>query len=322
MIRGLAALLVCLFHFKENILSNGFLKFDHSGAIASYVSIAGFGWLGVEMFFVVSGFIIPWAMIQSGYKLHNFFAFFAKRCLRIEPPYLASVLIVVILGYLSAKAPGYHGEPYHLETANILSHIGYLPEHLGYSWLQPVYWSLEAEFHYYILIGLLLPFMWRNRNLLYFILAAFLVSGFFIPLYVFSYMPFFVIGISACANRTGLISTPAWFIILALSITTCFLRHQPIGMPLTGLITGLLIQYVKLDHSVFNFLGKISFSLYLLHVPVGGRVMNLASRFIHNETGLWLAWLTALALTIIASWIFFKLVEWPSQKLSRRLAYK
>ena len=59
LLRGLAALAVCIFHF------------DHDGALGvpSVSRVLSYGYLGVQMFFVISGFIIPYSMLRSGYRL-------------------------------------------------------------------------------------------------------------------------------------------------------------------------------------------------------------------------------------------------------------
>jgi peptidoglycan/LPS O-acetylase OafA/YrhL len=72
---------------------------------------------------------------------------------------------------------------------------------------------------------------------------------------------------------------------------------------------------------VLVFLGFISYSLYLLHVPIGGRVINLAGRLPHTlpvELG---AVTAAMAVSLIAAWLLYRLVERPSQRLSARLRY-
>src|SRR6266496_2565885 len=56
-LRGLAAVAVCWFHFTGHSL--GLLK--QSGV---------YGWLGVEVFFVISGFILPYALYSSGYRMN------------------------------------------------------------------------------------------------------------------------------------------------------------------------------------------------------------------------------------------------------------
>jgi peptidoglycan/LPS O-acetylase OafA/YrhL len=314
-IRGLAALAVCLFHFSKG-------NIEFIGSTVWYQRIVSNGWLGVEAFFVVSGFIIPYSLVKSGYTVKRFFQFLAKRCLRIEPPYLLSIVLVILLGYLSTLAPGFKGEAFRFNTWQTLSHIAYLPAHLGFNWLLPVYWTLEAEFHYYILIGLLLPFLWKNQTWLLIGFVCGLAASFFIPLYVFSFMPLFVMGMAVCAVKTGKLSHHILWIVLAIAVSVSLIKGQPFSMTLVGALTAILICYAAFRTKATDFLGKISYSLYLLHVPIGGRIINLFGRYANTEWKVWGILLTALFVTLIASWIFYKLVEYPSQLLSKKITYR
>lgn len=313
-IRGLAALSVCLFHFTI-----GSIHFVGSSSI--YQLVASKGWLGVQAFFVVSGFIIPYSLIKSKYQIKHFFQFFAKRCVRIEPPYLLSVLVIVLLSWLSTLSSVYNGQPFQFEIGRILAHIAYLPEHLGYKWYTPVYWSLEAEFHYYILIGLALPFLWKNNISLLIGFAAGLIASFFIPLAVFSYMPLFIMGIAVCAYKTEKINQVVLWIVLIACVATGILRDQPIVMSVVGVVTALLICYVEFRSRITDFLGKISFSLYLLHAPVGGRVINLGGRYADTDWKVWLVVILALTVSIVVAWLFYQLIEYPSQRWSKQIKY-
>jgi len=75
-LRGIASLAVCWFH-----LTNSYAQ----GSVAQ---LSGqYGWLGVEVFFVLSGFIIPHAMYSSNYELRSGWKIYiAKRLLRLDPP--------------------------------------------------------------------------------------------------------------------------------------------------------------------------------------------------------------------------------------------
>ena len=143
MIRGIAALAVCCYHFREMsiVSTSNFLKNSFSE-----------GYTGVQAFFVVSGFIIPYSLVKAKYKITDFYHFFLKRCTRIEIPYLVSIVIVIFLSYVSTLAPHYAGTPFFINWKQVILHIGYLPTHFGYEWLQSPYWTLEAEFYYYIIM--------------------------------------------------------------------------------------------------------------------------------------------------------------------------
>jgi peptidoglycan/LPS O-acetylase OafA/YrhL len=74
-LRGLAALAVAWFHFTNG---SGFVKTEWLRASGRY------GWLGVEVFFVISGFVIPYSMYCGGYRPRQHFGrFLAKRIARL-----------------------------------------------------------------------------------------------------------------------------------------------------------------------------------------------------------------------------------------------
>ena len=152
--------------------------------------------------------------------------------------------------------------------------------------------------------------------------AAGLTASFFIHLYVFSYMPLFVMGIGAAAYKTGRINRELFWVVLAVAVSVSLVRGQPFVMPLMGLVTSLLICYAEFKTRATDFLGKISFSLYLLHVPIGGRIINFGGRYANTGWKVWLVLLAALIITLIVSWFFYKLVEFPSQLLSKKIKYK
>lgn len=99
-LRGLAAFAVMWFHFTQGnaaFLAAGWLKLART-----------YGYLGVDAFFAISGFVDPHSLVSGGYdvSLRNYVRFVAKRICRIDPPYLASVGVVIALGVASSYAPG------------------------------------------------------------------------------------------------------------------------------------------------------------------------------------------------------------------------
>jgi peptidoglycan/LPS O-acetylase OafA/YrhL len=158
--RGIAALSVCIFHLTNG--NAGFL------AASTLKSVASYGWLGVEVFFVISGFVIPYALHNAGYGLGQYGKFLLKRVVRLDPPYLATILFLIPIGYLSAMAPGFQGAKFHVSLPQAILHIAYLNTFFGYEWLNPVFWSLAIELQYYVLVGLLFPLISNRRTLVRF----------------------------------------------------------------------------------------------------------------------------------------------------------
>ena len=105
-LRGVASLAVAWFHLT-NQWKDG-------------VQVSGsYGWLGVEAFFVISGFVIPYS-ISVNYKTYStsaFVSFMSRRVLRIEVPYIVSMIVTMMLGYLSAMVPSFRGDIPHYTFA-------------------------------------------------------------------------------------------------------------------------------------------------------------------------------------------------------------
>ena len=74
-LRGIAASMVCLYHFTCG--NTSFISNENV-----FKQVASVGWLGVEIFFVISGFVIPYSMAKNGYQLRNFGGFLGRRLLR------------------------------------------------------------------------------------------------------------------------------------------------------------------------------------------------------------------------------------------------
>ena len=67
---------------------------------------------------------------------------------------------------------------------------------------------------------------------------------------------------------------------------------------------------------ILNNLGRISFSLYLLHVPVGGKIVNLGKRWLTSPVEHFALSLAALSVSLLAAAIFWRLVELPCLKMA------
>ena len=68
--------------------------------------------------------------------------------------------------------------------------------------------------------------------------------------------------------------------------------------------------------------GGISYSLFLTHVPIGGRVVNLLSRWPLTPANQLLVCLLALLISTLAGWGSCALIERPSQQWSRKLIWR
>jgi peptidoglycan/LPS O-acetylase OafA/YrhL len=152
-LRGIAAVLVMWFHFayaNNNLTHSPLLK-----------ASGKYGHLGVEIFFVISGFILPYSLYKANFSVKKHWKnFLAKRFFRIEPPYLAALLLTLTINIFVPLITGKNQVP-NYSLAQILSHIDYLTAILDYEWVNLVFWTLAIEFQFYLLLILIYPLLKR-----------------------------------------------------------------------------------------------------------------------------------------------------------------
>jgi peptidoglycan/LPS O-acetylase OafA/YrhL len=316
-LRGLAALAVCWFH----IVSGGKLLPD--GLLAGASS---YGHLGVAIFFVISGFVIPWSLRKETVDFAGYKRFLGKRMLRLHPPFLVASLIGIVLNWVSMKVPGYQGSlPDHYLPSAFTSFgfdMFYVTGLLGKDWTLVVAWTLALEVQFYLIGGL--AALWlrpssRQMGLVFWLLAA-CGTGFLLPesALVFRFLPLFVTGWAAAWMKLYPESRMAWGILLVSAVST---EHQHGGATAAAAIaTFLVIRFLpSFSFPGLAWLGSISYSLYLVHVPIGGRIINLGQRWVTEGDGRLLLALAATAVSLLGAWLFFKVIEEPCHRWSRRI---
>lgn len=316
-LRAFAALSVCLFHFVYTTIG-----FVDTQWIRDLFSV---GKYGVQMFFVISGFVIPWAMHQSNYQIRNFFSFFLKRLARLEPPYIFSLILTLVILFLREKFLGKSNEHLNLNGQQVLLHIGYLiPFFEGYHWLNMVYWTLAVEFQYYILIAILfIPFTKSNVLVRVVIYLLFLVGGLTDnDSFLLYWLPLFLIGISLFLFISKYISR-AEYLILNIVLILFSLYKYPLAAIVFILIPIVFILFFK-DQKIkgLNFIGKFSYSIYLIHPIIGASFINICSHYVDNAFIKLLVILGGMLLTFLISGLTYILVEQPSKNFSASIKYR
>lgn len=313
-LRGIASLSVAWFHFTSAnpALTPGVVK-----ASGSY------GWLGVYIFFVISGFVIPYSLDKAKYGQRQFGKFLAKRILRLDPPYFANICFILALAFIVPLVPGFRGPQPHFGAVQLLAHCAYLNSIVGKQWINPVYWSLGIEFQYYLLLGLIFPLLSAPRALIRMLtMGALLLPGFFVARgsLLFVHLPLFVSGILVYQWRTGKLSKRSFLGALAITGLVTAMQAGSV-VALTSAITALVIAFVEIGSRILSWLGAISYSLYLMHVPIGGKIVDIGVRYRHGELVPSLFLIAAMAASILAAWALYLVVELPSQRWSSRICY-
>src|SRR4029077_5333421 len=127
----------------------------------------------------------------------------------LDPPYFVTIGLVILLGYLSTKAPGFQGPPFTVSGPQTLLHIRYLNSFFHYPWLNPVFLSLAIELQYYLLIALIFPLLASRRSPVRIgtmLLLATLSLAIPAAQFVFHWLLLFLFGIVTFQFRTRLLN--------------------------------------------------------------------------------------------------------------------
>lgn len=316
-LRAFAALSVCLYHFV--CTTTGYISTKW------ILDVFANGKYGVQMFFVISGFVIPWSMSQAGFKFKNFFSFFLKRISRLEPPYLFSLLIAIALLILRSNFYDTTNLDFSLNIKQIALHIGYLiPFFDGYKWLNQVYWTLAVEFQYYLFMALVfIPLINSNffgRLVFYLIIIG--LSFLSDQKFLLYWLPVFAVGILVFFKTSSLINDKEFYIVLLFyfifsmykyNLALCFFEFTPVIM---------ILYYKDLKLFLLNRIGEFSYSIYLLHTLIGGTFINVMSHYFYSPFMKLMVIVSGLIITIIAARLMFFFIEKPSKKLSASIRYK
>jgi peptidoglycan/LPS O-acetylase OafA/YrhL len=149
-LRGIAILLVVACHFQSN------LGISADGGAWPLVAVAHAGWMGVDLFFVLSGFLITGILVDARGSDSYFSAFYARRALRILPVYYGFLFVIFVVlpllhlgagdNYMLARQ---HQVWYWLHTTNIMMAIDELPGRGPYP--STLFWSLAVEEQFYFI---------------------------------------------------------------------------------------------------------------------------------------------------------------------------
>ena len=316
-LRGMAALAVVLFHF-----SSGYLSEENA-----LRQLGRYGTYGVHAFFVISGFILPYALYHGGYKIRYYGKFLVKRLLRLEPAYLFCLFCIILLGYLSAIFLPFGGsKSYSVDWVNLGLHIGYLvPFSASGKWMDPVFWTLAIEFQFYVLLGLLYPLVVaKSHGLKLLFLLLFGASGIFIPsvFFLFHYQYLFITGILVFYQREQLLPK-YWSEVLLILVLALMCWQYDWIVALVALFSVLIILYTNVNTKITNFLGEVSYPLYLFHNTIGALlILHTAKHFVEGDLVFSLLILLALAVCLLWSWLVVRFVERPFIRWSKRLRYR
>jgi peptidoglycan/LPS O-acetylase OafA/YrhL len=338
-LRGIAALAVVLYHCN-------LIYFSASGQPPRWISFTPLrlffdGHAAVMVFFALSGFVLFLTFANNDH--FRYYPYIVKRFMRIYPPFafviVCSALLCVLLK--SLPIPQLLDDGGHLLDWNtrMLPTIGVVVANLAMSdrvqWLDPPMWSLVHEMRisiFFPLIALWVLRDWRAATIGTFVISvvsAYLNRTNHIP--AWPYQPFdtlqhvflFAAGAAVCLHAH---EVRDWLSRISLSarIALWSAALVCITLPYVTIFSAVLLVALclapwadaPLSHSVPVWLGRVSYSLYLVHIPVFYTMMHL----FWTKLPLIVLLTCSVVVSLLVSELTYRFVERPAMSLGRVLA--
>ena len=356
-LRGWAILLVFFFHAWG--ISGGSAGSEPSLWFSYVVA----GRTGVTLFFVISGFLlsIPWlrALRSSDVAMPSLKNYYAARVLRIVPLYyLAVFMACVVSGYWNAgfkaftfQFIGFEIFPFSVVWWTLVTEVQF------YLVLPLLIWLLASSGKSRLFL-LLVLILWGGVYITQVLNnpSGEKIGSYLLTKSLFGRLPAFLLGMLAAWAFLGVRALPifqanwvrvlgAVIILLALFLNGVVLRHTVLlgewksesnwhehhiyeailwSVVLLVLVLTRPLFYRVIANSVLAVVGKLSYSLYLLHVPILFYVIyptkeRIGVGFSESVLAYLLAF-AALLLSLVASLLTYRFIELPGLNVKRRLA--
>lgn len=337
-LRGLAAMGVVIFHLHGN------LRNSISGWFPDFLTfVCEHGFLGVPVFFVLSGFVISHSTDNANVTAKYICMFALRRSIRLDPPYWIAIITAIVLTVVKNNLfPQYYIQPPSIGT--VVAHIFYVQDILLLSPISSIFWTLclEIQLYFFFISSRWIFQQFRNNNAqkewrvdAYFLIVIGILSslvklnylsidvpGFFLP-----YWHHFLLGVLANWAIKRKISHVMYLMVIVFFIVLLIFRAEI--NTLFAVSTSLLIWIIGCNNTFDRFLsgkylqylGKISYSLYLLHSEIGWKYLSIAKQFtgaiVTPFVGTVL-FLSGIAVSIISAHFLYYLVERPALNLSKK----
>ena len=322
LLRFLAAVAVVLYHylFRASVEDPVFANTGFTDSLG----IFRYGNLGVNLFFVISGFVI----LNSAWKKRPS-AFVASRVGRLYPAFWVACTVTAIVILLDP------GGRFGVTPEKYLYNLTMAPGLFDVSLIDGAYWTLLVELKFYLLV-LVLCLVGMTLNRVFGFAAGWLavsvwdvvveplppfLSGLLIP----EWAPYFVAGIIfALVAREGwskryaavLVVASGWATYLAVDLAAK--QSDSYGAALSpwvvgGIVIGIFVLFALIaSHKLqarwmarVAFLGGLTYPLYLLHQYIGFILFDLG----HGRMSRWLVLAGVLTIVVGMAWLLHVVVE-------------
>jgi peptidoglycan/LPS O-acetylase OafA/YrhL len=332
LLRFIAAAMVVLFHYTFRGAIDGAYT---TAAFPELDGLTRYGYLGVNLFFIISGFVILLTVDAGGGRPAHFVA---SRISRLFPAFWVAVTLTFVITVVADAA-------FQVSFRDYLSNLGMFPSWLGSPYVDGVYWTLETELYFYLLVTGYLLFLRRRVRIEWLLVAWLLVILPLVPnelgptrfraLTMADTGPFFVAGCifyrvwreGWTPSRIGILLL-SWLYALVITTKGTSNVETNFEAAVSPLVASLVVTMAfavfigfTLRPSLFriggrraSLLGALTYPLYLIHQNVGYLVINAAEPI----GGRWFALGVAIVTSLTIAYLIHRLVERPFNPRLRR----
>lgn len=344
-LRGIAILLVIIVHIGT-VLDNTTLFFPEDSILHKIIGSGGYG---VQLFFIVSAYTLTMSYYNRIDEPHKTRNFFIRRFLRIAPMYYLAIIYFTLDKYLqfNFSSPDFSAIPIRSLLSNVFFTNALIPEHTNN--YVPGGWSVSVEFLFYFVMPLICSrIKTMNAAMLLFLVTlafaviidpifrAYTIYPYFQDYNFFVQLPVFPLGIMTYfyLNKGDSKIKPFTLICLAMLVLVFCYVSLPTHILFSLLFALVLIMQNKysfkgLSNKLLAAVGKVSFSMYLVHFGViymlnriGFYHVIKVTDFSSSLINFVLMYIIVAVLAYIISSITYRLVELPGQNLGRKLIKK
>jgi peptidoglycan/LPS O-acetylase OafA/YrhL len=330
-LRGLAAVAIVIVHSAEIFRATT----RRNDSLADWLyTVRHYSLESVQIFFVLSGFVIAYTLRDTRLTPVALCRFLLRRSIRLDPPYWTSILISSLALCLLADR---HQHAAALPAPRlILAHLLYLQDLLGFGEpINHIYWTLCVEFQMYLAFAGMICLLqaigipYRPVLSIGLILSLGWPLGWFSAPHVRNFLPkeyCFLAGAVAWWTIEQLI--PRWLVLAAFgafaATSLCEVGDYHIwvvySLAISLVIAGRIdTLYTWLGAAPLQFLGAISYGLYLVHDPVILLTLPLQRHLgLTSNYGEFATLLFVFLISILTAYVVRITVELPSIRLSHR----
>lgn len=339
-LRAIAALAVMVEHMFGDLLRQAPSATGPMSMLARLlVENLSLGRFGVALFFLISGFVVPFSIAGERPLRH----FAISRLFRLYPAFWLALAVLAMMAWLSGDMP---------KTATVLANLTMAPPLFAQPWLSPIHWTLFVELLFYGLVALLFAAGVLRQVGVLLVLSLALIGATVLPVqlrmhgivslpiqYLGLHLSFLILGlllrlwlveerrgarlaalVLVLAQLAGVSSVAQFSLTRGDNFVMEGLRPVLAAYMLALVVFFAAIRLERPRSLLLAQIGLTSYSMYLFHGVVNAlvyRVLPLTGEL--DDIAIMLA---CTGLTLALSWLVYQMVECPMIALGRRLSLR